>query len=1043
MKHRLLKLFAITSLLLVFLSSTLASMLPPSFREPVAHAAGNSNYVFYTPADGDSLTSLQDALNNRDESDAAFGRTHVFVKGGVFGDKAFQMNIDTAKTGCAQADHLSGSSCSPGYVINSDSHFGGQDDDLYIYSGQYVCQPGKGYVSSGGSSNPKENYVINYEVGLKMAGEDPLFDGDKIKDTVKLHWLGFGTTNTPGITHWPDSKDGSARRSGSIAMKDLPNNCFPPNVLSDVKESSSDDTELSDKGIVNFFIPVYSQLNKADQKEWNAAFKAGGINPNNSAGAGTDDNALGCDFSLSPLSWVICPVVDLMVKAIGWVDGIITDEMTIPTQEIFCTSGGVSTCDAYYTAWVSFRNIALGLLVVASLIIIIAQAVGMEILDAYTIRKTLPRILVAAVAITLSWPLMNFAVTLSNDLGFGVRNLITAPFDDISNTIHLDLFGDNGFGSLIGNYLGGGVVATAAGAAAVPLWIGAGGLGILLSYLATAGLAVLIAVMVLMLRQIVVIMMILVAPLALVAYILPNTQRIFRFWWEAFTKALLMFPLIAALIATGRVFSAISMQGADAVHGFIAFIAYFAPYFMIPLTFRFAGGIMGGVGNFVNQRGQGMSEGLRNYRSGQRQSRIARARGRGLYREDFGQFTHPWKRDSEGNRTKTSVGTALNTLGLYSLDADEQIPLKLGAPKSDEGFSGLNVPGFRRGAKRDLAMIDEARRQHTQAALQEVDPGYKGGRIMAGLYTGAEHDYIKGLDKNGAAYKELVEDYGYKDADGNLQFRGADGAHQREQVGAILATSSDIEAREAAADLLKASPLLEKYNESHETHRVDPRYLGLMAAAQEGRLGIDDIVANHNAQHAINPARAQFETESLQRIMSPKRTSAARGHGIDFDEHGRAYNVYRDPTSAKAQTSIRREGVQDIAGSKAEDFHGLHGETWVAGLSDMAMHFDEAKGVVEHTEVKGADGKMTYQEKSADSAEYRRAKELQAKVRSIAMYSSGDSGIGLEMKRLWQRAGLDLDELSFGSKAGQPIPRDLIEGMQQAEPPPDAPPPAK
>jgi hypothetical protein len=67
-------------------------------------------------------------------------------------------------------------------------------------------------------------------------------------------------------------------------------------------------------------------------------------------------------------------------------------------------------------------------MVIAGLVVVIAQALGTELLDAYTLRKVLPRILIAAVGITLSWQLMEFFVTLTNDLGYGVRHLTSAPF---------------------------------------------------------------------------------------------------------------------------------------------------------------------------------------------------------------------------------------------------------------------------------------------------------------------------------------------------------------------------------------------------------------------------------------------------------------------------------------------------------------------------------------------------------------------------------------------------------------------------------------
>jgi hypothetical protein len=341
----------------------------------------------------------------------------------------------------------------------------------------------------------------------------------------------------------------------------------------------------------------------------------------NTPGSGSKD--LGCDASFSnPLTWIICPVIDILDGTIEVVDGWITDELTIPPNEIFCTNNDV--CGAYHAAWSSFRDIALGLMAIAGLVIVIAEALGLEILDAYTIRKTLPRLLVAAIAITLSWPLMKFAVTLSNDLGAGVKYLIDAPFSSLGGKVHLD-FSQSPFGH-IGSFFFGGAAFAAAIASAVIF------IGIILSLVGTAALAVFVAILVLVLRQIAVILLILIAPIAIVFYILPNTSRFYKLWWESFIKALLMFPLIIGFIAAGRAFSFVSLANPDnpLLNQIIGFLAYFAPYFMIPITFKLAGGAMSSIGGFVNQRAQGGFQGLRQNRANQVKKKLAAGRQRAL-----------------------------------------------------------------------------------------------------------------------------------------------------------------------------------------------------------------------------------------------------------------------------------------------------------------------------------------------------------------------------------------------------------------------------
>lgn len=361
---------------------------------------------------------------------------------------------------------------------------------------------------------------------------------------------------------------------------------------------------------------------------------------------------IGCEAQLTdPLTWIICPVVNALGQVVNFVDNLITNQLNIKTNAIFCDSTG--TCQAYYAAWQSFRDIALGLMTIAGLIIIIAQALGLEILDAYTIRKALPRLLIAAIAITLSWPLMRFAINLSDDLGFGVRHLIYAPFSKLSDTVDLS------FGGGIANQFFGFAAGVGTTAVAVPAFLLAGGAVSLLSFVGTAALAVLVAILVLILRQIAIILLMLLAPIAIVAYILPNTQRIYRLWWESFSKALLMFPLIAALIATGRVFSAIAVNNGQIINQIIGFVAYFAPYFMIPLTFRMAGSAVGGIGNFVQSRAQGGFQGLSKLRAGSRQAKRAQLKA-GTALEGKKWIPGSIKAANRLNETTKGLGTGWN-----------------------------------------------------------------------------------------------------------------------------------------------------------------------------------------------------------------------------------------------------------------------------------------------------------------------------------------------------------------------------------------------
>lgn len=335
-------------------------------------------------------------------------------------------------------------------------------------------------------------------------------------------------------------------------------------------------------------------------------------------------------FLTSPLRWLVCPVVKGFAGAASVLDNGINSMLCINEAQVFdasstssCSGGSdAKTVTAYKQAWNVFRIIALGLIAIAGLVMVLSQTMGLEFVDAYTIKKVLPRLLVAAIGVTLSWQLMEFFVTLTNLLGLGIRSLIYAPFVSAG----IDKVALGGGGSA--------VAALTTGSALALL----GPLGIL-SLVATGLLAILVAFVVLVLRNIVVILLILTAPVAIVAYVLPNTQKIWAFWWDAFTKALMMFPIITAFIAAGRVFAAISTTQAENLSGvasliasIVGFIAYFAPYFLIPLTLRFAGGALGTLGGFANDRSRGAFDRLKKYRGQKAAGNYGRMRQGNLFR---------------------------------------------------------------------------------------------------------------------------------------------------------------------------------------------------------------------------------------------------------------------------------------------------------------------------------------------------------------------------------------------------------------------------
>ncbi len=299
---------------------------------------------------------------------------------------------------------------------------------------------------------------------------------------------------------------------------------------------------------------------------------------------------------LNPLNWLFCGLINAAQDVVKKLDTAISDTLKFDTGTL------MSSNSSLYNAWSNFRTIALGLLVIVGLVMVISQALGFGVFDAYTVKKVLPRIIAAVIMITFSWPLMKFAIDATNVIGADVGNIITRAFSATNNGIEV-WSGQVAVGGL-GLLAGFGIL---------------GGLG-MLSFIVTAALGVIIALAVLVLRQVIIAFLVIVAPLAIVMFILPNTQKGWKLWYDFFSRSLIVYPIIVGFIAMGRSFAGLVDATFSDPTGFFAtfvkFVCYFGPYFALPYAIRLSGGAVANLSGMVNDRGRGAFDRLRNFRRG-------------------------------------------------------------------------------------------------------------------------------------------------------------------------------------------------------------------------------------------------------------------------------------------------------------------------------------------------------------------------------------------------------------------------------------------
>lgn len=332
------------------------------------------------------------------------------------------------------------------------------------------------------------------------------------------------------------------------------------------------------------------------------------------------------------ISWLLCPLLDGAQAIVNTVGGWVVDQLEFDVDQYLIgptTDKNDQEIFPVKDAWNAFRVISLSLVILVAL----AGILMGSFIDAYTIKKILPRMLIAIIAISLSWDLLVLVIKITNSLGIAVRSMIDLPFKSLNNAAINPLVILGGAGAATG-------LTTILGA---------------LSLIGTAALAVLFAFIFTILRVGAIIALVIFAPVAILCWILPGTQKGWNFWQEGLMGALLMFPIVTAFLSIGSAFGKIiyNIDPNKPLNQTIALVATYAPYFLIPKAFSMAGGIVGNLSGQLNDRGRGAFDRLKKFRQDQGQKR----------RHDVmaGKYFKPGNEESRFGRFKNKTSDKLQT----------------------------------------------------------------------------------------------------------------------------------------------------------------------------------------------------------------------------------------------------------------------------------------------------------------------------------------------------------------------------------------------
>ncbi|MBR0242814.1 hypothetical protein IJQ51_02595 [Candidatus Saccharibacteria bacterium] len=266
----------------------------------------------------------------------------------------------------------------------------------------------------------------------------------------------------------------------------------------------------------------------------------------------TQESGKSCQDSLGAIGWLVCPTTGKISEAVDWLYEKIENILVINPVEMKDGS-------PIYEVWKYMLGITNIVFIIFCLVMVYSQLTGLGITN-YGLKKTLPKLIVAAILVNLSFVICSLAVDASNIIGASLRGVFTSIEEATMGGMTMS--GGMKVSEMYSALAGGSALALGAGVIAFET----GAIWMLIPTVLGAIVAVVIGLITIALRQAVVALLIMISPLAIIAYMLPNTEQWFKKWRQLLTKMLVFYPMFSLL------FGASSLAGfaiiASATDGF-------------------------------------------------------------------------------------------------------------------------------------------------------------------------------------------------------------------------------------------------------------------------------------------------------------------------------------------------------------------------------------------------------------------------------------------------------------------------------------------
>lgn len=640
-------------------------------------------------------------------------------------------------------------------------------------------------------------------------------------------------------------------------------------------------------------------------------------NPNEGGEDGDDGTVATCFNSAGSLGWILCPVIG----AVGDVTSGLYNIIKASFLEI--KSDFMSTDNGTYEGWKIFRDIANVLFVIMFVIVILAQVTGIGISN-YNIKKILPRLVMVVALVNISFILCQFAVDISNVLGNGLEQMFSNIRFKGATAFDLGDFVVGLLGTL-------GVGAFAVGGAAIAistweLWL----IPLLLTLLACL-ISILFFFILLGVRQAGVIILVVLAPVAIVCYALPNAKSIFDKWRKMFVALLMVYPICGLLMGGGKFASMLLLtvgnQSGEDINFFynlVAMLLQVVPFFFIPSILKSSMAAMGNLGMKISNMGTRWGNAARRTVGN---SRIVQERQRELARNNNQRrdLRLASRYKASADATNSQVKGFENRLRGAGIDLSDD--------KAVRRFLGNEYGAYRRAKNKQASMnyrTNQARKRYESSVMEDAAAATGASRELLTPGTRRYESYMEGLEsaqriKDAADQQRLFEAGRgtYTDASGTVHDINAGDiaslgdAHARflEQ---LRDNPNDVETRaklEAVQDMLAA-----RGDKGHEA--MYRNYESLANSSTADQLKSDGLryAANHLSKYTPQIKKG---SRSFDKLLNQYQAGTV--------------DSFRSTATANGKTLEEELDTNSALGYNASSFNDMN-ENAIQRYIDMAEH---------------------------------------------------------------------------------------------------------